>query len=71
MVATKTSIVWQLDCNSILVGSETRRPPSPEYVSRNALAGGYGSVDEFDREPIQWHGASKELIAIRGLSWLC
>ena len=30
MVATKTSMGWQLDCNSTLVESETRRPSSPE-----------------------------------------
>lgn len=28
MVATKTSMGWQLDCNSTLVESETRRPSS-------------------------------------------
>ena len=28
IVATKTSMGWQLDCDSTLVGSETRRPCS-------------------------------------------
>lgn len=53
MVATKTSMVWQLDCNSPLVGSETRRPSSPRYASHNTLSGWDGLVIELDDEPIQ------------------
>ena len=53
MVATKTSMVWQLDCNSPLVGSETSRPSSPRYASHKTLSGWDGLVIELNGGPIQ------------------
>ena len=54
MVATKTSMVWQLDCNSALVGSETRHPFSAGCALRKALAGCDGLVIKLDGGPIQY-----------------
>lgn len=53
IIATKTSMVWQLDCNSTLVRSETRRPSLLGYASRKALDGRDGFVVELDGEYIQ------------------
>ena len=52
MLATKTSMVWQLVCSSVLVGSETSRFSSPGYVSLNSFAGCVRMVVETGGEPI-------------------
>ena len=49
----KTSTVWQLSCNWLLVGSESKRPLSMGRESSKALVGGDGLAAELDREPIQ------------------
>lgn len=48
-------MVWQLDCDSSLVGSETRCPRSLDGASgKGSLTGRDGLMVELDGEPIQW-----------------